>query len=92
MHDVVRTVFARLYDLDPVAEELKLQSDVGEEDSELKVSVGTTATAPSVPKDTPTESETVVESSVDRHAVPPSSAPPEKAECTSPVQLEPSVH
>ena len=83
MHDVVRTVFARLYDLDPTIEEHKLQSNVGEEDSELKLSVGATVVAPSVPEDTSTESETLVEPSVDQHAAPLSSIPLEKTECMS---------
>lgn len=79
MHDVVRTVFARLFDLDPAVEEPKLQSNVGEEDSELKVSVG--ATGLSVSEGTSTESETLVEPSVDQHTLPPSSVTPERPEC-----------
>lgn len=82
MHDVVRTVFARLYDLDPAIEEPKLQSN--EEDSELKVAMGPTVTAPSVSKDTSTEPETLVEPSADQHVVP-SPAPLERVECMSSV-------
>jgi len=84
MHDVVRTVFARLYDLDPAIEEPKLQSN--EEDSELKVSMGATVTAPSVSEGTSTEPETLVESSPDQHTVP-SPAALERVECMSLVQL-----
>jgi hypothetical protein len=82
MHDVVRTVFSRLLDLDPTIEEPRLQSNIGEEDSELKMSVATTAAVPSISKDT----ETPTESSVDQHAVPPSSATLEKTECMSLIQ------
>ena len=85
MHDVVRTVFARLYDLDPGIEEPKLQSN--EEDSELKVSMGATVTAPSVSKDTSTEPETLAEPSADQHAVL-SPVPLERVECMSSVRLE----
>ena len=82
MHDVVRTVFARLFDLDPTVEEPKLLSNMGEEDFELKMSVGTTA-APSASEGTPTQSETLVEPSVDQHAAPPSSTALERTECMS---------
>jgi len=83
MHDVVRTVFARLYDLDPAIEEPKMQSN--EEDSELKVSMGATVTAPSVSEDTSTEPRTLVEPGLDRQAVP-SPATLERVECMSLVQ------
>lgn len=83
MHDVVRTVFARLFDLDPTIEEPKLQSNLDEEGSELKLSVGATAAVPPASDDTPTGSETLVEPSGDQHAVPPSSATPERTECMS---------
>ena len=85
MHDVVRTVFARLYDLDPAIEEPKLQSN--EEDSELKVSVGTTVNVPLVSEDASTESETLVEPSVDQRTVP-SPATLERTECTPLTQLK----
>lgn len=88
MHDVVRTVFARLYDLDPTVEEHKLESNGGEEDSELKVSVGATIPVPSVSEDASTESEILIEPDTDQHAVPLSSIPLEKAECTSLPQVE----
>ena len=88
MHDVVRTVFARLCDLDPVTEETKLQSN---EEDELKVSVGTTVGVPSVSEDARTESETLVEPSVDRDAVP-SPATLERTECMPLVQLKLTVY
>lgn len=83
MHDVVRTVFAGLFDLDPAVEEPKLQSNIGEDDSELKMSVGTTATVPTVLGGTPTESKTLVEAGVDQHVLPPSSAVLERIGCMS---------
>jgi len=83
MHDVVRTVFAGLFDLDPVVEEPKLQNNVGEDDSELKMSVGATVTAPTVLEGAPTESETLLEAGVDKHALPPSSTAPDRIECMS---------
>lgn len=92
MHDVVRTVFARLFDLDPAIEEPKLQSNVSEEDFELKMSVGAATEAPSVSKGAPTEPETLVESSVDQHALLPSSVILERAECTSLIRFERSVY
>jgi len=83
MHDVVRTVFAGLFDLDPAVEEPKLQSNVGEDDSELKMSVGATATVPTVLEGTPTESETLVKAGVDQDVLPPSSAALDRIECMS---------
>ena len=80
MHDVVRTVFARLFDLDPAVEELKLQSNAGEDDSELKLSLGAVA---SVSEDTPTEPASLVEPTVDQNVLPHSSAALERAECMS---------
>jgi brefeldin A-resistance guanine nucleotide exchange factor 1 len=91
MHDVVRTVFARLFELDPTTEEPKLQSNLDEDGSELKVSVGVTAAVPSVSGDTPTESEMHVDPSVDQRAAPPSSATLERTECMSLVQLGQSM-
>jgi hypothetical protein len=91
MHDVVRTVFARLNDLDPTTEELKLLSNVGEEDSELKVSVGATFAVPSVSEDIPTKSTTSVEPNVGQHAVAPSSVALERTECMSLVHPKRSV-
>ena len=82
MHDVVRTVFARLFDLDPAIEEPKLRVNGGEDDSELKFSVGTTA-VPSILEDIQVESSTPVEPRVDQNAFPPSLATSERAECTS---------
>lgn len=84
MHDVVRTVFARLFDLDPAIEEPKLQTSVGEDDSELKMSVGGTAVVP-------TESETLVESSADQHALPPSPGTPERTGCMSLIHFNQST-
>jgi golgi-specific brefeldin A-resistance guanine nucleotide exchange factor 1 len=78
MHEVVRTVFARLFDLDPVIEESKLQSNVGEDDSELKLSTGAAAVS-SVPEDT--ESGKPFESNVDQNVLPPSSTALERTEC-----------
>ena len=83
MHDVVRTVFARLFDLDPAVEEPKLQSNVGEDESELKMSVGATATVPMVSEGTPAESETMVEPGINQHAPPPSSVTLDRTECMS---------
>jgi len=83
MHDVVRTVFARLFDLNPAIEEPKLRSTVDEEGSELKVSVSVTAAVPLASDGTPTESETPVEPSGDQRAVPPPSATLERTECMS---------
>lgn len=83
MHDVVRTVFARLLDLDPTIEEAKLQDNVGEDDSELKMSVGVAAVASTMPEGTPLESEATIEPSVDQHTLLPSSGAPERAECMS---------
>jgi len=91
MHDVVRTVFSRLFDLDPQIEEPKLQSSVGEEESELKMSVGATAVT-SVSEDTQTESETLVQPGVNQHAIPPSPAALERTECTPLIQLGKSIH
>lgn len=82
MHDVVRTVFARLFDLDPAIEESKLQNNVGEEDHELKLFMGATAVS-SVAEDTPTESGMLVESSVDQSVLPPPPAALERTECMS---------
>lgn len=89
MYDVVRTVFARLYDLDPATEEFRLQSN--EEDSELKVSVGATVTVPSLSEDTPPESETLVEPSVDQNVGLPSPATLERPECMSSIQPKRSM-
>jgi len=83
MHDVVRTVFARLFDLDPVVEESKLQSNVGEDDSELKMSVGATATVLTVSGGTSMELETLVEPGVDQHALLPSPTTLDRTECVS---------
>lgn len=83
MHDVVRTVFARLFDLDPAVEEPKLQNNVGEDDSELKMSVGAIATVLTVSEGTSMESETLVEPGVDQHALLPSSTTLDRAECVS---------
>jgi len=88
MHDVVRMVFARLYDLDPATEELKLQSN--EEDFELKVSMGTTVTTPSPSEGTSTGLETLVEPSVDQTAVP-SPGTLERAECMSLAEFKRSM-
>jgi brefeldin A-resistance guanine nucleotide exchange factor 1 len=82
MHDVVRTVFARLFDLDPAIEEPKLQSNMDEDDSELKLSVGANA-VPTMPGDTSTESGTPVEPSGDQNALPPPPAAVGRTECTS---------
>ena len=82
MHEVVRSVFARLLDLDPVIEESKLQSSVGEDDSELKLSTGV-ITVSSAPKDTPTESGMLVEPTADQNVLPPSPVPLERTECMS---------
>ena len=89
MHDVVRTVFARLYDLEPAIEEPKLQSI--EEDSELKVSVGTTVTVPSVSEGTSAEPETLVGPGPDQHFVQ-SQATLERLECMSLVQLKWTIY
>lgn len=91
MHDVVRTVFARLFDLDPAIEEPKLQSNVGEEDSELKVSMGEIAAGPSTSEGTPTKSDTLAEPSVDQHALPPSSTALERTECMSWIHVKRST-
>ena len=91
MHDVVRTVFARLLDLDPAIEEAKLQDNVGEDDSELKMSVGVTAAAPAMPEGTPLESEATIESSADQISLPPSPGAPGRAECTSLIHFEKSA-
>ena len=82
MHEVVRTVFARLFDLDPAIEEAKLQSNVGDDDSELKLSMGATV-ASSVSEATPTGSGMVVESKVDQNVLPPSATTLERTECMS---------
>ena len=92
MHDVVRMVFARLFDLDPAVEEPKLQSNVGEDDSELKMSVGATATVPTVSEGTPTESKTLVESGVDQHAFLPSSITLDRTECMSLLHFRQSMY
>lgn len=91
MHDVVRTVFARLFDLDPTIEEPKLQSNLGEEDSELKMSVGATTAVPSVSEGTPTEPETLVEPNVDQHALLHSPAALERTECMSLISFKQSA-
>lgn len=88
MHDVVRTVFARLLDLDPTIEEAKLQDNLGEDDSELKMSVGVTAAAPAMSEGTPLESEATIEPGVDQISLPPSSGAPGRAECTSLIHFE----
>ena len=87
MHEVVRTVFARLFDLDPAIEESKLQSSTGEDDSELKLSTGT-GTVSSVPENTPTESGMSIDSNADQNTLPPSSAALERTECMSRVKSE----
>jgi hypothetical protein len=92
MHDVVRTVFARLFDLDPAVEEPKLQSNVGEDDSELKMSVGATAAVSTISEGTPTESETLVESGIDQDALPPSSVTPDRTECMSLIYFRLSMY
>jgi len=62
----VRTVFARIFHLDPTFEEENLQSNVGEEDPEPKVSIGGAAGRRS-PRigDTPTETKMLAESTAD---------------------------
>lgn len=90
MHDVVRTVFARLFDLDPAIEEPKLQNNVSEDDSELKLSVGATA-VPSVLGGTPMKSGTPAEPSVDQRALPPPSATLERNECMSCIRFKRST-
>lgn len=80
MHEVVRTVFARLFDLDPAIEESKLQSNVDDDDPESKLSAGVTAMS-SKSEDTRTESRMPVESNVDQNVLPPSSAALERTEC-----------
>ena len=91
MHDVVRTVFARLFDLDPAIEEPKLQSSIDEEDSELKMSVGATTAVTSTSEGTPTGTEALAELSIDQRAVLPPSATLERTECVSPLQLKQST-
>ena len=91
MHDVVRTVFARLLDLDPAIEEAKLQDNVGEDDSELKMSVGVTAAAPTVSEGTPLELEATIEPSVDQPSLLPSLGAPERVECMSLMHFEQSM-
>jgi brefeldin A-resistance guanine nucleotide exchange factor 1 len=86
MHDVVRTVFARLFDLDPATEEHKLKSNESEVDSELKMSVGVDA-VPSA-SNAPMESETSIEPSVDKSTPLPLS--PERTECMSRAKFKPS--
>ncbi|KAI0831147.1 Sec7-domain-containing protein [Trametes gibbosa] len=49
LHHLVRTVFARLYDLDPEAEELKLADNGDLEGGEMKMSVSTTGPLPEEP-------------------------------------------
>lgn len=85
MHDVVRTVFARLFDLDPVVEESKLQNNLREDDFDLKLSMG--AATVSSPGDRPTESGMLVESAVEQNVFPPSSAL-ERTECMSRTKSE----
>jgi hypothetical protein len=91
MHDVVRTVFARLFDLDPAIEEPKLQNSIVEEDSELKMSVGATAAVTSASEGTPTGTEALAELSIDQRAVLPPSAALERTECVSSLQLKQST-
>lgn len=89
MHDVVRTVFSRLFDLDPATEERKLKNNESEVDSELKMSVGVNA-VPSA-SNAPTESETPTEPSVDKSTLLPLSATPERTECMSRTNFKPST-
>lgn len=79
MHDVVRTVFARLLDLDPAIEEPKLQNNVGEDDLELRLSVGILPAT----ENAPTEPETLIGLTPDQNNLSPPSAAVERAECTS---------
>ncbi|KAH9901236.1 Sec7-domain-containing protein [Cubamyces lactineus] len=57
LHQLVRTVFARLYDLDPEAEERKLADNGASEGSEMKMSVSTSE--PLLEESAPTDEQNV---------------------------------